>query len=549
MAGQDTRTPEVQQKSSSFDGPGPFMAIVRNHIDTEYMGSLEVELLKSTTEGNTTNVSGEMATVSYLSPFYGITPYSGTSDNEGFDYTQKSYGMWAVPPDIGTTVLVIFAEGNKSRGFWIGCVQEKFMNFMIPGNASTTYNKENQETVLPVSEYNKRNESGAGNDPTQFLKSVNTDAVEQLTAAGLINDQIRGTTTSSARREVPSMVFGMSTPGPLDRRPGKPKVKVGAESAQTEIPASRLTGSSFVMDDGDASMFRKGPAATTPSEYATLEKGGDPSLPMNELVRIRTRTGHQILLHNTEDLVYISHGSGNSWIEMTANGKLDIYSKDSISIHSDNDLNFDAGRNINIKAGNNINIIATNQMSTQTGANWDVLVGADGRLTCAGTSNIASAGHRETATSIHMNSGGAVAATADSSAEPTRIPSVEPWGSHENINPTTVNPEATATTAPPPAEEELVQMDTFAKCPPESSMAAPENGAGDSAAAQNATLTSPSRLSSLDEVSEFNKEIGGGPYRVKLTDAEKAAKAKKDLEAFGGSGATITSTPSRFSPR
>ena len=498
MAGQDTRTPG----NNKFEGPGPFVAIVRGHLDAEYMGSLEVELLKSTTEGNTTNVSGEMATVSYLSPFYGITPYSGTSDNEGFDYAQKSYGMWAVPPDVDSEVLVIFAEGNKSQGFWIGCIPKKFMNFMLPGNASTTkYNKDDQTKILPVAEYNKRNEEGTGNDPTQFLKPVNTDAVAQLTKAGLLTDQIRGTTTSSARREVPSMVFGMSTPGPLDRRPGKPKVKVGAESAQTEIPASRLTGSSFVMDDGDPSMFRKGPAATTPSEYASIADGGDPTLPMNELVRLRTRTGHQILLHNTEDLVYISHGSGNSWIEMTANGKLDIYSKDSISIHSDNDLNFDAGRNINIKAGNNINIIATNQMSTQTGANWDVLVGADGRLTCAGTSNIASAGHRETATSIHMNSGGAVAATADSSAEPTRIPSVEPWGSHENINPTTVNPEATATTAPPPAEEELVQMDTFAKCPPESSMAAPENAAGDSAASQNATLTSPSRLSSLDEVS------------------------------------------------
>ena len=45
MAGQDTRTPEVQQKSSSFDGPGPFMAIVRNHIDTEYMDILYLYII------------------------------------------------------------------------------------------------------------------------------------------------------------------------------------------------------------------------------------------------------------------------------------------------------------------------------------------------------------------------------------------------------------------------------------------------------------------------------------------------------------------------
>ena len=421
MAGNDTRTPDVQPKSSSFDGPGPFMAIVRNHLDTEYMGSLEVELLKSTTEGNTTNVSGELATVSYLSPFYGVTPYSGTSDNDGFDHTQKSYGMWAVPPDVGSTVLVIFAEGNKSRGFWIGCVQEKFMNFMIPGNGSTKNNKTDQSTILPVGEYNKRNEAGSGNSPTAFLKPVNTDAVDQLTKAGLINDQVRGVTTSSARREVPSMVFGMSTPGPLDRRPGKPRVKVGSSTSQTDRPASRLTGSTFVMDDGDPSLFRKGPAATTPSEYASLANGGDPMLPANELMRLRTRTGHQILLHNSEDLIYIAHGSGQSWIEMTAAGTIEVYSKGSISFNSDEDINFNALKNINIKAGVDVNTIALNQMSTQTGANWDVLVGADGRLTCSGTSNISSSVHYETATLVHMN-GPTPAATAASAAEPSTVP-------------------------------------------------------------------------------------------------------------------------------
>ncbi len=38
-----------------------------------------------------------------------------------------------------------------------------------------------------------------------------------LVRQGLSEDPIRGTTTSSARRETPSNVFGISTPGPLDR--------------------------------------------------------------------------------------------------------------------------------------------------------------------------------------------------------------------------------------------------------------------------------------------------------------------------------------------
>ena len=357
------------------------------------------------------------------------------------------------------------------------------MNFMVPGNASTKYNKENQTAIAPVGEYNKRNEPGVGNDPTQFLKPVNTDAIAQLTKAGLLGDPIRGTTSSSARREVPSMVFGMSTPGPLDRRPGKPKVKVGAENAQTEIPASRLTGSTFVMDDGDPSLYRKGPAATTLSEYATLDQGGDPTLPMNELVRIRTRTGHQILFHNTEDLVYIAHGSGQSWIEMTAGGAIEVYSKNNISFKSDNDINFTAAKNINFKAGADVNIIAVNQMSTQTGANWDVLVGADGRLSCAGTSNIVSTGHYETAGVIHMN--GPAAGVAGGAAGPTTVPSGS--GSAESGTPVAVKDGATVPLG-----------DTYEKCAPGTvEVAASGLTSAERAAISNTTVTStPSRNAS-----------------------------------------------------
>ena len=97
---------------------------------------------------------------------------------------------------------------------------------------------------------------------------------------------------------------------------------------------SRLGGPSFVMDDGDDKFLRKGHPKDTAMEYANIEaqeEGGDVTRLHNELVRLRTRTGHQILLHNTEDLIYIANARGTSWIEMTSNGKIDIYGADSIS--------------------------------------------------------------------------------------------------------------------------------------------------------------------------------------------------------------------------
>jgi hypothetical protein len=172
-------------RSANIDlggNPGPYIAVVRNHLDSKYMGSLEVELLKTSEAGNSVETSGQIVAVKYLSPFYGVTPFKGVTNNQGYQYTQKSYGMWMVPPDIGTRVMVMFVEGNAAKGYWFGCVQDEFMNFMLPGNAFTTFNDKDNSKPHPVGEYNKRVETAKGRDPTKFIKPHNdlfTAALEQ----------------------------------------------------------------------------------------------------------------------------------------------------------------------------------------------------------------------------------------------------------------------------------------------------------------------------------------------------------------------------------
>ena len=181
------------------------------------------------------------------------------------------------------------------------------------------------------------------------------------------------------------MVFGMNTPGPYDRRKGAPKFKYGNIGSQTQVPASRLGGSSFVMDDGDASFLRKGAAGTTKSEYAnveSMETGGDPSIPQNELIRLKTRTGHQILMHNSEDLIYIGNARGTTWIELTSNGKIDIYAKDSVSVHTENDYNVTADRDINFLAERDINFTAGKDIRLNAGLDFDLKTGNNIRQTC-----------------------------------------------------------------------------------------------------------------------------------------------------------------------
>lgn len=398
----DKDTEDFASSSQPKQSPGPFLAKVVSHLDPSYMGVLEVELLRPT--GNSSS-GGQLHQVKMMTPFYGTTGVEHVGkDPDDYNNTQKSYGMWFVPPDPGTTVVVIFIDGDPKRGYWMGCVLDEAMNFMLPGVAATQYAVEGGGRI-PVAEYNKKAHEQVA-DATQVKKPRHPFA-DVLAAQGLLKDDTRGITTSSARRETPSSVFGISTPGPIDKKSGAKQGQVGKAESKVTAFVSRLGGSTFVMDDGDDKFIRKTKAADGPPEYAAKEQGesgGLPDIPHNELIRIRTRTGHQILLHNSEDLIYIANARGTAWIELTSNGKIDIYAADSISMHT--------GKDFNITADGNINLTAAGKINNKVGGNFDVN---------AANANI-------DAGAINLNSGAAAASAAP------RVPSAEPWAGHENLH-------------------------------------------------------------------------------------------------------------------
>ena len=513
---------------TSVARPGPFLARVISHLDPTYMGTLEVEILRP---GGGSNGTGSIHAVSYMSPFYGVTSIAHNSQTNDYDGTQKSYGWWAIPPDVGSTVVIIFIDGNPKYGYWIGCVPDENMNFMVPGLAASSQVVDETKR-MPVAEYNKKaieSESVVVIDPEKIKKPKHPLA-DALDKQGLLEDDIRGLTTSSSRRDTPSMVFGISTPGPLDKQSGSQRGTIGKKEWEIpNAPVSRLGGTTLVMDDGDDKFIRQTSASDGPPEYESIEglpanqtPTGDVTIPHNELFRIRTRTGHQILLHNSEDLIYIGNARGTSWIELTSDGKIDIYAEDSVSLHTKQDLNFYADRDINFEAGRNFNLKVAERHQTEVGTNKVLIVTANNtidikgthdetitgatkvtakggfdlnttganKFTASGATNIRSGGnHIETATEIHMNSSGNAADTAASAAAPEalttfanpdetestidsimlRIPSHEPWPHHENLNPTDFKPEMTdretgADIATPAAWKEYTTVtDTFQK--------------------------------------------------------------------------------------
>ena len=162
---------------------------------------------------------------------------------------------------------------------------------------------------------------------------------------------------------------------------------------------------------------------------------------------MRTKSGAQILLDETNGNVYIINKKGTGWIEMDDAGKIDVWANDSISIRSHKDVNIRADRDLNLESGRDINVRTT--QTTATGQPTDttgILPGVNGAFnldvagalniktvdattitsgkdfhlqstatfltTTSGNTEIKSAGnHNETATEIHMNGPAAVAAT------------------------------------------------------------------------------------------------------------------------------------------
>ena len=343
----DVATVQAPKKDDSYQNinSGPYIGIVKQNVDPEKMGRLGVLIPSIVKDIKAT--AGQLVICEYLSPFYGSKSVAVTDGSDPYDYakSQHSYGMWAIPPDIDSRVLVIFAEGKISNAFWMGCIQDAYTNHMIPGIAASKMTKTKDPVLggphaglskeslygtdfVPAGELNRHAWNTNGGSYDKVSKPIHPFA-ETLRQQGLIQDVDRGTTSSSARRETPSNVFGISTPGPLD-----PTAEVkgqGPTDSIKETQVNRLPGHTFVMDDGDVN--------------------GD-----NQLIRLRTSSGHQILLHDTEGVVYIANGSGEAWMQFASNGAIDIYAGSGLSIRSKNNMNFHSDANINMYAGGQIKL-------------------------------------------------------------------------------------------------------------------------------------------------------------------------------------------------
>jgi hypothetical protein len=326
----------------------PVIGIVKDNIDPTRSGKLKVQIEGST--GKDSNTDGGWVTVQYLSTYFGmVKPTAGQSGTGDYTSNPSAYGQWQSPPDIGTKVLCVFADGDANRGYYIGCVVEPEALQMIPaiGSSDNVVPNEGESqglagaTRLPVTSINTNNKAQA--DSTNYLdapKPVHSYSASIMSQQGIIRDPIRGPISSSASREPMSRVgWGVATPGRPIMEGGYDDKNIAnnldpKNQEQLKVTARR-GGHSIVMDDGDI-------------------------VGRDQLIRIRTALGHQIMMSDDGQTLMILHSNGQSYIELGKEGTVDIYSTNSFNVRTQGDINFHADQHINFHATENMNIQAKN---------------------------------------------------------------------------------------------------------------------------------------------------------------------------------------------
>jgi hypothetical protein len=336
----------------------PVMGVVKDNVDPIRAGRLRVYI--STFSGMNPDDHKRWIVVRYMSNFFGhVRPTSPDEGDGKYLRNPSSYGEWHAPPDIGTSVICIFVDGDINKGYYIGSVLETDILHMVPA-VSGNIPEENQ----PVIFNNAEEASTYGGAKILPLTGMNTNDEERCNAPGYLNnprpvhsytagimkqqgiirDPIRGPVRTSSQRETPSRVgWGVSSPGRPIYEGGYTDEdlinNLSIENSENLRVISRRGGHSIVMDDGDL-------------------------VGQNQMIRLRTTKGHQILMSDDGHTMMFLHGNGQSYIELGKEGTVDVYATNSVNIRAHGDLNFHADRDIGIHAGRNLNIYSENMHVT-----------------------------------------------------------------------------------------------------------------------------------------------------------------------------------------
>ncbi len=391
-----------------------------------------------------------------------ISPLAGTLNNDNTkrgteqqaSHGPISYGMWNIPK-VGAAVAVTCIDGDPMSRIWLGCLQPEMLAHTLPHGRYIIENGSEPDGPL--------------NSQEQQIQPTYNNLT---TAFGSRNHnyewRTRGADYSAA--------------------------SINAQQFQVISQTSDDRGVSFTAQDGKTTVFQQGYsqsqiepdvtfAETTGKNYDSHTYSwttpGFHSISMDDRkencrMKFRTTAGHQIILDDTNERVYINTAEGRNWIELDQDGNIDIYSTQKVSVRSESDINLSSDKTVRLFGGQGIHMYSGGEIRMQsqadlhlksaaairahsdtdthfesggvfsvktagdmlldTATNMNLMASGEGRMTSSGLLSLTGSDIYQTGGQIHFNGPTATQAQMASPAgeQPAfwtnRLPAHEPYG-------------------------------------------------------------------------------------------------------------------------
>jgi hypothetical protein len=356
----------------------PHEGVVVDTNDPQQMNRMKVWV--PAVDGDLYNVA-DLPWVTYVSPLAGQTRNypAGPGADEGKGLV--SYGM-VMTPKIGAQVIVSFVYGDPNKRIYVGSF------FRDHGNRSLPAGRNSELGAAPLTDTLDPLEPQASNLAAQFGGDLSASEAQ--------------------------------TRGVFERQVAQAKTaKDGAEGYQQNVvtPTEATATGDKKRPVYDPQTY----ALTTPGRHSIIMQDH----PTTGRVRIKTAAGHQVILDDANERVYISTARGAVWIELDQDGRLHARADAGVHLSTGGDFEVAAAGAIRLAAGKGVHVQAGAEMSLAACAGLS-LSGKGVNLESTAAFNVLAAGSLvQTGSQIHLN--GPKAAGATCPTPPAVVPAHEPW--------------------------------------------------------------------------------------------------------------------------
>lgn len=298
----------------------------------------------------------------YVTPFGGQTSTGtrgcGLTTSEG----GISYGMWGIP-QINSQAVVFCLDGDQQQRAYLGCIYDQFTPHTMPhgrwvADDHPALPEGDKIPIGPLTSREKfieplhRNQEQAFGNKSEPNFEWKTRAADYQVSAVDVSQINRVYSNVPDDKNVTKDEWEYTQGYQLSRI--LPEVESPFTGVNLDSMVYSLTSPGFhsiSMDDRQE----------------------------NCRIRIRTTSGHQLILDDTNERLYLSTAKGENWLEMDQNGNIDVYSSNRVSIRAKKDINFTSNQTIRLFADESINMYSKD-INIEGTNNLNIQVGNDAKI-------------------------------------------------------------------------------------------------------------------------------------------------------------------------